>query len=386
MNNRMRIALFVFGHDANRVGGVEIHTHEVVAKLGEQGWRVVLCFHKQPSNEVREYLALPNIMWEALPDAWQDGWRTNKTLLRLLRRHRPELLHFQFTSFLGASAWLARLHGVKTIVFTDHASRPEGFHLTRAPFWKRCAARILTLPMSAVVCVSEYNRQAVSTLGYVAASRIHRIYNGTRIPDDEALSDAGTDFRRRHGIPLGRVLVTQVSWLIPQKGILDVLEAARIAVTIEPLLHFMFVGDGSHREEYERKSAEFGIDAHVTWTGLVRHPIKEGAFAATDISCQASRWEEAFGLVIAEAMAFAKPVVATRVGGIPELVLEGDNGFLVDRGNIAALAERFVLLARNPELRRQMGMAGRRHAQSLFDVAKNVPPLIRLYESAGLVP
>ena len=372
-------ALFVFGINARRVGGIETHTLEVVKRLQEKGWRAVLCFHQEPSPEVRQYLSLPTITWEILPNAWENSWQNSLNLARLLRRHRPQLLHLQFTPFLSLSPWIARLHGVRTVIFTDHGSHPEGYTARPAPVWKRVLARFLTLPITRVIGVSRFNCDATATLGYIAASRVNVVYNGVDLTHGKEHTTSGEEFRRKHGIPADRIVVTQVSWIIPEKGIPDVLAAAQAAVEEEPNLHFVFAGDGKYMDEYKRQAEAMGRSGHVTWTGLVRNPMTEGLFAATDIACQASRWQEAFGLVIAEAMAFGKPLVATQVGGIPEVVLDGETGFLVARRDVKALAEKFVLLARDRALRERLGEAGRQRAAAEFDVHKNVGKLMELY-------
>ena len=92
------VALFIFGINARRVGGLEIHTHEVASRLAERGWHAVLCFDQQPSPEVRRYFSsLSNVTWEELPHAWANSWRTGLGLARILRRYRPRLLHLQFS-------------------------------------------------------------------------------------------------------------------------------------------------------------------------------------------------------------------------------------------------------------------------------------------------
>jgi glycosyltransferase involved in cell wall biosynthesis len=380
------VAVLAFGINARRVGGIEMHTRDLVSRLAERGWKVVLCFHQEPAPEVRQYLSLPNVTWDVLPNAWSNSWQTCRDLLRIVRQYRPRLLHLQFTPFLSLNAWIARLNGVRGIVVTDHGSHPEGYRPRLQPWWKRTVAHLLNAPVSAVISVSDYNLRVLAALGTIPASRLHRIYNGADLvrANKEAIA-AGANFRSRHGIPPGRVLVTQVSWIIPEKGVRDVLEAARLALPREPSLHFAFVGDGKYREEYARLAAEYGISDHVTWTGLVKDPMSEGVFAATDLSCQASRWEEAFGLVLAEAMAFGKPIVATRVGGIPEVVQDGVTGFLVGRGDTAALAEKFVALARDPDLRERLGRAGRLRAETEFDLRKNVGATMDLYRSLKII-
>jgi len=91
---------------------------------------------------------------------------------------------------------------------------------------------------------------------------------------------------------------------------------------------------------------------------------------------------EVFGWVIAEAMAYGRPVVATRVGGIPEVVSEHESGYLIERGDVAALAENLRALIDDPGRRIAMGKAGREKVQTLFDLQKNVKQLLQSY---GLV-
>jgi glycosyltransferase involved in cell wall biosynthesis len=112
---------------------------------------------------------------------------------------------------------------------------------------------------------------------------------------------------------------------------------------------------------------------------MVEDPFGEGVFDAADVVCQFSRWEEVFGWMIAEAMAHGKPVVATRVGGIPELITNGESGYLVNRGDTATMSERILTLVADQELRARMGQAGRETVSDKFDLRKNVAQLINAY-------
>ena len=141
----------------------------------------------------------------------------------------------------------------------------------------------------------------------------------------------------------------------------------------------MVVGEGPYREQYMKAAVEMGIEDRVTWTGMVEDPFGEGVFEAADVVCQFSRWEEVFGWMIAEAMAHAKPVVATRVGGIPELINDGASGFLVQRGDTAAMSERILTLLSDREMCARMGQAGCETVSDKFDLRKNVAQLISSY-------
>ena len=202
------------------------------------------------------------------------------------------------------------------------------------------------------------------------------IYNSV---DLAAAHGDGAAFRLRHGVPAGAPVVAQASWMIPEKGITDLIEAAQLVIQRIPQAHFVLAGEGQHRNQYMAMARDLGMEAHFTWTGLLHNPVAEGLYAAADVVCQVSRWEEAFGWVIAEAMAASRPIVATRVGGIPELVTDGGNGFLVAPRAPAEITERLVQLLEDSALRSRMGAAGRLAAERKFDLAHNLDTLMRAY-------
>jgi glycosyltransferase involved in cell wall biosynthesis len=112
---------------------------------------------------------------------------------------------------------------------------------------------------------------------------------------------------------------------------------------------------------------------------LIDDPLASGVYPAADVVCQLSRWQEAFGWMIAEAMACSRPVVATRVGGIPELVEDGISGYLVNRRQPAEAADRILRLLEDRELRHKMGTSGRRAVETRFNLQRNVAQLLELY-------
>lgn len=381
----MKSVVSVFGIEPTRVGGAEAYARELSRQLGERGWQSVLCFLKEPPAKVRAHLELPNVRIEVIEDSWRANWSALLRLRRILRKYRPEILHLHFTGFIGPYPWLAKLCGVKQVFFTDHSSHPEGHVIRRAPLWKRLIARLVNQPLTGVITVSGYGYRSVAARDLVPRPRIEMIYNSADVsrsvfPDREGRA---FEFRRKYSIPEDRALIVQVSWLIPEKGVADLLKAARLVVTRNPKVHFAFVGDGAYREHYQGQACEMGIGDNVTFTGQVEDPMAEGVYAAADIVCQVSRWEEVFGYVIAEAMSSAKPLVATRVGGIPELVEDEKTGFVVERGDAQAIADSILKLIAEPELRKRMGEAGREVALEKFDLAGNVEKVTALYGVAA---
>jgi len=376
----MRTVVSVFGVKPFRIGGTETFARELSLQLNDHGWKSVLCFLKPPPDEVRKFLDLPNVSIEVLENSTVANWGAAKVLAKILRRHKPEILHLHFTGFLGVYPWLARFLLAKKIFFTDHTSRPAGYVARRAPIWKRLLARVINFPINSVVCVSHYGQNCLTTLDLLPRDRHALVYNAVDLSRVVESRTAATEFRRRYQIPAERVVIVQVSWMIPEKGIPELLQAARELIFRNANVHFVLVGEGAYREQFMNDAAALGIAGHITWTGLIQDPFGEGVYDAADIVCQLSEWEELFGWMIAEAMAYGKPIVATNVGGIPELVTDGVTGFLVARGDAVAAAERLNTLATDPELRRKLGEAGRKVVEEKFDLRRNVTQLIQIYD------
>lgn len=375
----MRTIISVFGVEPNRIGGTETFARELSLQLGAHGWNSVLCFLSEPGEQVKNFLSLPNTSIEVLANSTNGSLKTGASLAGIMRRHHPEILHLHFTGFLSLYPWVARLQSAKKVFFTDHHSRTAGYIPGKLPLWKRAAPRLINRPLTKVICVSEYGYRCMTSYGMLPRNRFEMIYNGVDLTRVSRDPKRAVEFRRRYAIPDERAIVTQVSWIIPEKGIGDFLETARLVKAQNQNVQFVLVGEGAYRPQYMREAAAMGLGDHITWTGAVRDPFGEGVFEAADVVCQFSRWEEVFGWMIAEAMAHGKPVVATRVGGIPELVNDGVTGCLVDRGDAKAMCERVLMLLKDRELSAQMGSAGRAVVDAKFDLRKNVTQLIKSY-------
>lgn len=369
----------VFDVEPRFIGGSETYARELSVQLGRHGWRSVLCFATPPPEDVRRFLQLPNVSFELVDFVHGPKLRVLAQLARVLRRHDPKIAHFHYTNFLSPYPWLARLLAAEQVFFTDHASRPAHHVGHRASLVKRCLARAINWPLSRVICVSEFGYRCLTERGLFPPEQCQMIYNGVDLSRVAESAERGSAFRRRFAIPKEHKIVLQVSWIIPEKGILDLLAAARLVTSRNPYVHFVVVGDGPFREEYTKKSIELGLRANVTWTGLVEDPFTAGVYDAAEIVCQVSRWEEVFGWVVAEAMAYRKPVIATRVGGIPELVTDEDSGFLIERGDVEKLAEKVLTLIEDPARRQSMGIAGRKRVEANFDLKQNVAQLLEAY-------
>jgi glycosyltransferase involved in cell wall biosynthesis len=375
----MGTILSVFGINPTRVGGLETFAHELSLQVGQCGWHSILCFEEEPPRVIRDFLNLPNVTIAVVREPSVTSYKSVSDLARILSRYRPDILHLHFTGFLGAFPWLAKLFCVGKVFFTDHGSRPTSYVPKRVSVSKRILARVINLPVTRVISGSQYGCDCFRASQLLPADRFCVVYNAVdfaRVAVDPAAADR---LRRKYSISPESSLIVQLSWMIPEKGISDLLEAARLVLARKSDVHFLMVGEGSHREHFMQMSEDMGLKEHVTWTGMVQDPFREGILLAADIVCQVSRWQELFGYTIAEAMASCKPVVATRVGGIPEVVQDGVTGFLVPPRTPAEIAGKILVLLEDKALRERMGRDGHKVAESKFNLRLNVAQLLDLY-------
>lgn len=383
----MNAVLTLLGLSSRFVGGSETYARELSEQLREHGWQSIICFLDEPPEHVRQYLDLPNVSIEVLPNAVTPNSQAFREFARLLRRHKPDILHLQLVGFVHFYPWLAKLLSAKKIFFTDQGSHASDYIAHRAKLWKRLAVRVINQPMSKVICVSRYNYDNFKTRDILPASRYEVIYNSADFSRVKESKERRKKFRARYGIAEGECVVLQVSMIIPEKGITDLLEAVRLVREQNANAHLVLAGEGSYRDQFTALGEKLGLVGHVTWTGVVSDPFAEGAYDAADVVCQVSRWQEAFGQTIAEAMACRKPVIGTRVGGIPELIHDGKSGYVVEAGDPQAIAEKINLLLDDADLRARMGETGYAVAQDRFNLEKNVRRVLELYGiTSGVAP
>ena len=275
-------------------------------------------------------------------------------LARWFRSRKVEVVHTHDEKPCIYAALAARLAGVRRVVHTRHGRRPQ---LTRRQtMFVRLASRLT----DAFVCVSRDSARLTFEQG-VAASRIATIWNGIDLD------------RFAYSGPCADGPIVTVARLVPEKGLDDLVRAAALALRDCPALRVEIAGDGPCLSQLQALAASLGVSGHVRFHGAVRDVpgllARASAFVLPSLS-------EGIPLTLLEAMARGLPVVATRVGGNCEVVVDGETGFLMPANDPAALAAAMLQL-RDPGVAVPMGRAGRRRVEEFFDVR----PMVAAYES-----
>ena len=225
----------VFGVAPRRIGGTEMFARELSAQLGRLRLAAACCvFCPSRQKKFVAFLSCRTSALKCCQTRQTATGRRDEILARILKKHQPEILHLHFVSFLTLYPWVARFNSVRKVFFTDHHSRPAGHIPTRAPLWKQAAARIIGLPLSKVVCVSNYGYQCMTGVDLLPRKQVR--------DDLQRCGYFACRPGRRRGLrhfaaalvsPKDRQIVTQVCWMIPEKGISDFLGMARAVAATE---------------------------------------------------------------------------------------------------------------------------------------------------------
>ncbi len=278
-------------------------------------------------------------------------------LARYLRRRKIDVVHTHDVRPLIYGAVAARLARVPRVVHTRHGR--DARITPRQRVLVRLAARLI----DRFVCVSDDSARLSIEQG-IAAAKVRAIINGI---DVDRFAYTGPQ-------PGGPVVA--IARLSPEKDIANLIRAAAIVAGAESAFHLEIAGDGPCRSDLERLIADLGLTERVRLLGQIHDARallgRAGLFVLPSLS-------EGISLTLLEAMARGLAVVATRVGGNPEVVADGATGLLVPARNPDALADAMLGLLHDSERSRRLGEAGRRRVEQVFDVRRMIADYEALY-------
>ncbi|MFZ5825024.1 MAG: glycosyltransferase [Bacillota bacterium] len=367
-NNRLRILHIITGLT---VGGAQQLLLETLPELKANGHEVQL-IGLYPGPLAKEFVSRGIPVTELSLKGMVDP-RTFWRLLAEIRRFSPDIVHTHLgkaDNYGRTAAWLA---GVKRIVTTVH----------NVEDWKENRVLRFVDAFTAKLCdriVACSGRVAdhLLSLGNVNSSKVVTIQNGLDLrnwplPLQE---DAGAT-RRELGFTEKDFVVGTLGRMEVQKGHAFLVEAAAIAREQGCNVKLLFVGDGSLRQTLVDLVAERGLSEHVVFAGVRRDT--KALLAAMDLFALPSLWE---GLPIAllEAMAANRCIVATPVGGVPEVIENGYSGLLVPPGDAESLAQAIMMCKKDRTLASQLSDGARRSVEESFSLDVGVTKLLNVYQ------
>jgi glycosyltransferase involved in cell wall biosynthesis len=289
-------------------------------------------------------------------------------LISFLRNQRIDVLH---THKFGSNLWggvIGQLAGVPVIIAHEHSWSYEGQSLRRA-----LDREVIARAAHVILAVSREDRRRMIDIEHIDPNRVRFIPNG--IPRKRL--GQGSTVRSELGIPSEAPVIGGVGGLRYEKALHLLVECTVILLRDFPDLRVLIVGEGPEEARIRSLIRKHDLGQVVVLLGY-RSDVPE-VLAAIDVTVSTSD-REGSPLAVMEYMAAGKPIVATSVGGIPDLVTHGVHGLLVGRGDVQQLAKSIAELLRDPEQRAAMGDCGRRRQRQEFDIDLMVRRVEMLYD------
>jgi glycosyltransferase involved in cell wall biosynthesis len=285
-------------------------------------------------------------------------------LLRIIRRERPDLLHVH--SRRGADLWgglAARLSGTKSVI-TRRVDNPE----------RRLVARMKYRMYDRVIAISEGIRTVLLSQG-IPEDKLVCVPSAV----DHALYQKACRnewFRGEFGLGPKMKAIGVIAQLIPRKGHRFLIKAAPSILSKCPEARFIFFGQGPLKGRLESLCKHDDLDGKVLFAGF-RRDLEEILPCLSMVVHPATM--EGLGVALLQASAAGVPIVASRTGGVPEILSDGQNGYLVPVGDVDALAQAIISLLKDTATAREFGRKGRERVRSLFSIERMVQENLAVY-------
>jgi glycosyltransferase involved in cell wall biosynthesis len=377
-------SLLLVSDDPGGRGGVERGIIEVARAMNARGWRAIvlvpavgstlrMCREAGLEVQVSRLYRRPRF-WRVRhyfpADVWVRNLAAGVRLRRLLRREQVALLYSAAKDSESIFRWarFARRSGIP-VIWSCHDTNPSGLTFCK---------RGLEQHVDRVIAVSNHVKSALLQAGLTRPDKITVLYNGLDLKRwDAELAGSPSTLRDELGIPPEPPVIGLVGRLDPIKGQLTFLRAAALVAQKRADAVFLLVGltrppsrfarFARYYREILRQIRSPALRGRVLCTGWRSRMAP--VMASLDVLVQPSR-RETFGRTLIEAMATRKPVIASRVGGMPEVVAEQESGLLVAEEDQQSLAAAIITLLEDPSRARRMGEVGRRRVEQFFSLER----------------
>ncbi len=348
-------------------GGIESHSDMLAVTLTAIGHKVVMGCWVDGSVTVGNGTVLPS---RRITIRNSGDFRAVVRIVEACRSWDIDLIIANGGREYWPAAVAAKLLG-KKILFIRHQTD----RIRKTTRW------LIHNNVDAVVAVSGAVRQALISSG-IKADKIVLIHNCISLSKFDPFHVDRGEARRRLSVADDECLIGTIGKLNRGKGVYELLRAAATIMKGNGSVKLIFAGDGEDREGLGKEAGKLGVLDKVIFTGVTKDV--EQIYAAMDIFALASTCEEAFGIVLIEAMAMGKPVIGTIVGGVPDIIRDGVNGLLVPPGDERALSRALVKYIDSPGLAAKLALEGRRTVEQEFSESVMGERFEALFRTLGL--
>lgn len=369
------------------LGGAQIYVETLAKAARARGDEVIVATNKNNDKHLRSTLEPSGVIIWPLGhlvqpiSPWHDCMAVFE-LAKLYQNTKPDIIHLNSSKagVVGsfAAVWTRLLYKIEfRLIYTAHGwvfNEP----MLAVKKWLYILLEKITVPIKdKIICVSEFDRQIGVKSRIASATKLITIHNGVDpntinlLPRTESLIALGLSGFNNE------LILCAISNFYPAKGLNYLLEAVKILKEQNIACRLVIIGEGTLRPQLEQQIKELHLERHVILAGRLNQASRY--LSAGDIAVMSSV-KEGLPYFPLEAMAAKMPVVATNVGGLPEIIDDGITGYIVPAKNPIALAKKISLLASNPQLRQQMGEAGYARAKEKFSKEEMIEKTFATYQ------
>lgn len=347
----------------------------VASRLASQGIRTFVAYPEiaQPPRSLAGSVATPVAL-----DATLVTRQSVAATSAFVQRERVSVVYFTDQPFRSMAYATLRRAGARRIVVHDHSSGTRSVPTGLRRLLKWGLARMPLVVADDIVAVSDFVAQRQVATALIPSARITRVWNGISLPT--LTGDEPRLLREAFGLARERSVVVCACRAAAEKGVPHLLRAFdRVLATWpqnQPRPACVYMGDGPQLPEIRALHAELAGKADIIVPGY--HPQAGVLQAGADVCAMPSVWQDALPLAVMQPMAAARPVIGSRVGGIPEMIVDGESGVLVPPADESALADAIRRLLLDPALARRLGAAARDRVAVMFQPEAQLEALTRV--------
>jgi len=297
-------------------------------------------------------------------------------MVRLMRRIRPDVVHTHMAKAGTVGRLAAHLCGVPLIIHTYHGHFFHSYFGRLKTGVFLTIERALGLATDRIIVLGDGQRNEIASYGVAPVAKLEPIRLGLELRQFVDVEKFRGELRRELGIHSSVPLIGILARLVPIKAHETFFAAAHLILQQEPAARFLVIGDGERRAELEAMVNQLGIATSVDFLGWRRD--MRSVYADLNVVALTSL-NEGSPVALIEALAAARPVVSTAVGGVPEVVMNDVTGLTVPPSNPVAMAEAILRLLREPDLAQRLASSGRRHVYPRYDSSRLVDDVRTLY-------
>ena len=352
-------------HVAQAAGGVDRYIRMLLKYLDKEKFENILVCSQDFREEDYRGLVDSFEQIEMTRAIGGNDWKATKAVRKLIKKYNPDIV-YAHSSKAGAIARVADIGLKNHCVYNPHGWAFNMRCSDKKRMMYTAIEKIAAPFCEKIVCISDAEKQSALDKKICREDKLQVIFNGV---DIEAYENGvhGAVKRRELSIPEDAFIVGMVGRMSPQKAPDVFIKMAKKVKDAVPNAHFIIVGNGNQEAEIRKYAEDNGFSDSLHITEWVDNPMSY--VELFDVACLLSRWE-GFGLALPEYMMAGKPIVASKVDAIPNIIQDGANGLLVEVDDVAGASNAVMRIYREDELKDRLVAQGLEDVHDRFDARR----------------